>query len=53
LLLGPDAPMPERSRDMPNPSVCPSYASVIPRLVEAYGQEKAEWMMHRLRNLNV
>ncbi|MCC8401857.1 hypothetical protein LJ655_08120 [Paraburkholderia sp. MMS20-SJTN17] len=23
------------------------------RLVEAYGQPKAEWMMHRLRNLNV
>lgn len=25
----------------------------MPRLVEEYGQEKAEWMMHRLRNLNV
>lgn len=39
--------------DMPNPSVRPGYASVMPRLVEAYGQAKAEWMMHRLRNLNI
>lgn len=39
--------------DMPNPAVRPGYASVMPRLVEAYGQEKAEWMMHRLRNLNI
>ncbi|MBB5416935.1 anthranilate 1,2-dioxygenase (deaminating, decarboxylating) large subunit [Paraburkholderia atlantica] len=39
--------------DMPNPQVRPGYESVMPRLVEAYGQDKAEWMMHRLRNLNV
>ncbi|NIE65858.1 anthranilate 1,2-dioxygenase large subunit [Burkholderia sp. Ax-1719] len=39
--------------DMPNPGVRPGYASVMPRLVEAYGQQKAEWMMHRLRNLNI
>ncbi|NIF76771.1 anthranilate 1,2-dioxygenase large subunit [Paraburkholderia sp. Cy-641] len=39
--------------DMPNPEVRPGYASVMPRLVEAYGEGKAEWMMHRLRNLNV
>lgn len=39
--------------DMPNPSVRPGYASVMPRLVEEYGQAKAEWMMHRLRNLNI
>ncbi|WP_166366573.1 anthranilate 1,2-dioxygenase large subunit [Pseudomonas akapageensis] len=39
--------------DMPNPAVRPGYASVMPRLVEEYGQAKAEWMMHRLRNLNV
>ncbi|MNF63367.1 Anthranilate 1,2-dioxygenase large subunit [compost metagenome] len=25
----------------------------MPRLVEEYGQGKAEWMMHRLRNLNI
>lgn len=39
--------------DMPNPAVRPGYASVMPRLVEEYGQAKAEWMMHRLRNLNI
>ena len=39
--------------DMPNPAVRPGYASIMPRLVEEYGQDKAEWMMHRLRNLNV
>jgi len=39
--------------DMPNPEVRPGYASVMPRLVEEYGQARAEWMMHRLRNLNV
>ncbi|MFF7705920.1 anthranilate 1,2-dioxygenase large subunit [Pseudomonas sp. NPDC007930] len=39
--------------DMPNPSVRPGYASVMPRLVEAHGQARAEWMMHRLRNLNI
>lgn len=39
--------------DMPNPEVRPGYASIMPRLIEEYGQAKAEWMMHRLRNLNV
>lgn len=39
--------------DMPNPTVRPGYASVMPRLVEEYGQARAEWMMHRLRNLNI
>ncbi|WP_414441950.1 anthranilate 1,2-dioxygenase large subunit [Burkholderia sp. 22PA0106] len=39
--------------DMPNPAVRPGYASVMPRLVETHGQKKAEWMMHRLRNLNI
>ncbi|AOE84098.1 anthranilate 1,2-dioxygenase large subunit [Pseudomonas sp. TCU-HL1] len=39
--------------DMPNPTVRPGYATVMPRLVEEHGQAKAEWMMHRLRNLNI
>ena len=39
--------------DMPNPAVRPGYATIMPRLVEEYGQGKAEWMMHRLRNLNI
>ncbi|MDY0206702.1 MAG: anthranilate 1,2-dioxygenase large subunit [Pseudomonas sp.] len=39
--------------DMPNPEVRPGYASVMPRLIEEYGQARAEWMMHRLRNLNI
>ena len=39
--------------DMPNPQVRPGYASVMPRLVKEHGQKKAEWMMHRLRNLNI
>ena len=39
--------------DMPNPDVRPGYASVMPRLVKEHGQKKAEWMMHRLRNLNI
>ncbi|MNM95532.1 Anthranilate 1,2-dioxygenase large subunit [compost metagenome] len=39
--------------DMPNPAVRPGYASIMPRLVKEHGQGKAEWMMHRLRNLNV
>jgi anthranilate 1,2-dioxygenase (deaminating, decarboxylating) large subunit len=39
--------------EMPNPTVRPGYANVMPRLVDAHGQEKAEWMMHRLRNLNI
>ena len=25
----------------------------MPRLVKEHGQKKAEWMMHRLRNLNI
>lgn len=39
--------------DMPNPAVRPGYATVMPYLVEKYGQQRAEWAMHRLRNLNV
>ncbi|WXL26971.1 anthranilate 1,2-dioxygenase large subunit [Ectopseudomonas mendocina] len=39
--------------DMPNPTVRPGYATVMPRLTEEFGQAKAEWMMHRLRNLNI
>lgn len=39
--------------DMPNPSVRPGYATAMPRLVEQHGQPRAEWMMHRLRNLNI
>ena len=38
---------------MPNPAVRPGYASIMPRLVAEHGQAKAEWMMHRLRNLNI
>ncbi|MFG0753855.1 anthranilate 1,2-dioxygenase large subunit [Pseudomonas sp. TYF_14] len=39
--------------DMPNPAVRPGYASIMPRVVGEHGQERAEWMMHRLRNLNI
>ncbi|MBD8100387.1 anthranilate 1,2-dioxygenase large subunit [Pseudomonas fluorescens] len=39
--------------DMPNPSVRSGYATIMPRLVAEHGQQKAEWMMHRLRNLNI
>ncbi|KFE51782.1 anthranilate 1,2-dioxygenase large subunit [Pseudomonas syringae] len=39
--------------DMPNPAVRPGYNTIMPRLLEEYGQGKAEWMMHRLRNLNI
>lgn len=39
--------------DMPNPSVRSGYATIMPRLIEEHGQQKAEWMMHRLRNLNI
>lgn len=39
--------------EMPNPAVRPGYATVMPRLKEEYGDVKAEWMMHRLRNLNI
>ncbi|MDP2549163.1 anthranilate 1,2-dioxygenase large subunit [Oceanobacter sp. 4_MG-2023] len=39
--------------DMPNPAVRPGYDTVMPRLLEEHGQQQAEWMMHRLRNLNI
>ena len=39
--------------DMPNPTVRPGYDTVMPYLVETYGQERAEWAMHKLRNLNL
>lgn len=39
--------------DMPNPTVRPGYSTVMPYLVEKYGQKRAEWAMHRLRNLNL
>jgi len=39
--------------DMPNPDVRPGYKTVMPRLQEKFGNERAEWMMHRLRNLNI
>lgn len=39
--------------DMPNPQVRPGYASVMPRLLENLPRERAEWTMHRLRNLNL
>ena len=38
---------------MPNPEVRPGYAAVMPRLRTEHGNAKAEWMMHRLRNLNL
>ena len=39
--------------DMPNPTVRPGYETVMPYLVEKYGPKRAEWAMHRLRNLNL
>lgn len=39
--------------DMPNPAVRPGYAHIMPRLIKEHGQPRAEWMMHRLRNLNI
>ncbi|QPI64053.1 anthranilate 1,2-dioxygenase large subunit [Vreelandella venusta] len=39
--------------DMPNPQVRPGYAAVMPRLLEQLPKERAEWTMHRLRNLNI
>jgi len=39
--------------DMPNPEVRPGYASVMPRLVTDYGEVRAKWIMHMLRNLNI
>jgi anthranilate 1,2-dioxygenase (deaminating, decarboxylating) large subunit len=38
---------------MPNPEVRPGYAAVMPRVLALHGREKAEWIMHRLRNLNL
>ena len=39
--------------DMPNPTVRPGYSTVMPYMVEKYGEKYAEWAMHRLRNLNL
>lgn len=39
--------------DMPNPQVRPGYDEVMPRLKKEHGEEMAEWMMHKLRNLNI
>jgi anthranilate 1,2-dioxygenase (deaminating, decarboxylating) large subunit len=39
--------------EMPNPEVRPGYATVMPRLLQEHPKEKADWMMHRLRNLNL
>ncbi|MGV8546811.1 hypothetical protein ACV35P_34475, partial [Pseudomonas aeruginosa] len=39
--------------EMPNPAGRPGYSSGMPRTVAEYGQARAEWMMHRLRNLNL
>lgn len=38
---------------MPNPEVRPGYRAIMARLVEKHGQARAEWVMHRLRNLNI
>jgi anthranilate 1,2-dioxygenase (deaminating, decarboxylating) large subunit len=39
--------------DMPNPQVRPGYSDVMPRLLATLPQARAEWTMHRLRNLNI
>ncbi len=39
--------------EMPNPEVRSGYATIMPRLIKEYGPKKAEWMMNRLRNLNI
>lgn len=39
--------------EMPNPEVRPGYAAVMPRVTHEHGEEKAKWIMHRLRNLNL
>jgi anthranilate 1,2-dioxygenase (deaminating, decarboxylating) large subunit len=39
--------------DMPNASVRPGYQAVMPRLQEEYGELRAKWVMHMLRNLNI
>ncbi|WP_282876968.1 SRPBCC family protein [Pseudomonas peli] len=41
------------SATCPTLAVRSGYARIMPRLVEEYGQDQAEWMMHRLRNLNI
>jgi anthranilate 1,2-dioxygenase (deaminating, decarboxylating) large subunit len=38
---------------MPNPAVRPGYDVVMPYLLEKFGEKRAEWAMHRLRNLNL
>ncbi|GAA5235360.1 anthranilate 1,2-dioxygenase large subunit [Verticiella sediminum] len=37
----------------PNPEVRPGYGTVMPRAQAEFGQERAEWMMHRMRNLSL
>lgn len=40
--------------DMPNAAdVRPGYSRIMPRLLEQYPLERAQWTMHRLRNLNI
>lgn len=39
--------------DMPNPAVRPGYNVVMPYLVGKFGEDRAKWAMHRLRNLNL
>lgn len=39
--------------DMPNPAVRPGYDVVMPYLLERFGEKRAKWAMHRLRNLNL
>jgi anthranilate 1,2-dioxygenase (deaminating, decarboxylating) large subunit len=39
--------------DMPNARVRPGYATVMPRLQREYGEGRAKWIMHMLRNLNI
>jgi anthranilate 1,2-dioxygenase (deaminating, decarboxylating) large subunit len=38
---------------MPTPEVRAGYATVMPRAEAEHGPERARWMMHRLRNLNL
>lgn len=39
--------------DMPNAQVRPGYQTVMPRLQKDYGETRAKWIMHMLRNLNI
>lgn len=40
--------------DMPNAAdVRPGYQRIMPKLLDKYSPERAEWTMHRLRNLNI